>query len=192
MAPDVPTPDETSPLLGPAAARHANGANGKGQHISNGPGGHAEGLAPDALPPTTRAISPARRLTILTLIFSMSITIAIGGCMVDTAQYQLIEEMICDQRPENGKKTQLLHGYQMKNPCDPGEVMWKLTSLYGWLSTVTSIPGLLVSVPYGMLADRHGRALVMGLSSLGLFLMQVWVTIVCECWDRSDLTRRQR
>lgn len=181
MPPDTSRPDETSPLLGPTATRHADSSTHSNVSRSNDHhAGHGEGLAPGELPPTTRAISPARRLTILTLIFSVAITVAIGGCMVDTAQYQLIEEMICDQIQEHSNGTQFLPGNQTENPCDAGQVMWKLTSLYGWLSTVTSIPGLLVSVPYGMLADRYGRTLVMGLSSLGLFLMQVWVTVVCE------------
>lgn len=40
------------------------------------------------------------------------------------------------------------------------------------------LPGLVLAVPYGMLADHHGRRLVAGLCVVGFILRDMWYFVV--------------
>lgn len=53
-------------------------------------------------------------------------------------------------------------------------------------SLTVTIPGILVALPYGMLADRRGRKPVLGLCILGMILSQlIWIAIAWNHtrWD---------
>ncbi|KAJ5503320.1 MFS multidrug transporter [Penicillium fimorum] len=63
--------------------------------------------------------------------------------------------------------------------CKITPVQNELALLNGWRETFDMIPGLLVSVPYGALADRIGRKKVLVLALIGCLFSDIWVAIVC-------------
>lgn len=56
--------------------------------------------------------------------------------------------------------------------CKDTEVQSKLSTLQGWMMPFALVPGLLTAMPYGAMADKHGRRLVLRLAISGLLISQ--------------------
>ncbi|THZ13080.1 hypothetical protein D6C91_08075 [Aureobasidium pullulans] len=68
--------------------------------------------------------------------------------------------------------------------CKIGEVQEQLSLLKAWLgSTLEGAVGLLLVIPYGMLAEVKGGRFVAGLNLIGYALSSVWILIVSFCWN---------
>ncbi|KAJ5938157.1 MFS general substrate transporter [Penicillium verhagenii] len=63
--------------------------------------------------------------------------------------------------------------------CKSEPVQVELALVNGWKETADIVPGILLSVPYGILADRWGRKPVLLLGILGSLLGEIWVRVVC-------------
>ncbi|KAK4227516.1 major facilitator superfamily domain-containing protein [Podospora fimiseda] len=65
------------------------------------------------------------------------------------------------------------------NPiCKSADVQGRLAMIRAWGYTFDALPGILLSVPYGMLSDKWGRKPVMLLSLLGIILGQIFTYFV--------------
>ncbi|OQD60699.1 hypothetical protein PENPOL_c021G03643 [Penicillium polonicum] len=63
--------------------------------------------------------------------------------------------------------------------CKIEPIQSELALINGWKDTFETIPGLLVSIPFGSLADRIGRKKVLMLALVGCLLSDTWVATVC-------------
>ncbi|KAF5720124.1 major facilitator superfamily transporter [Fusarium mundagurra] len=64
--------------------------------------------------------------------------------------------------------------------CKVNEIQSALAKMRGILGMIEGIPGLMLAIPYGVLADSKGRRLVTGLSLLGFVLRDIWAfTVLC-------------
>ncbi|KAF4504262.1 hypothetical protein G6O67_008435 [Ophiocordyceps sinensis] len=63
--------------------------------------------------------------------------------------------------------------------CKDRDVQSELSTLRGWELTFGLIPGLLTAIPYGIIADRYGRKVVLSLSLFGITLVQAVDIIIC-------------
>ncbi|KAH6623941.1 MFS multidrug transporter [Chaetomium tenue] len=63
--------------------------------------------------------------------------------------------------------------------CKIEPVQSELAIINGWKETFDTIPGLIVSVPYGALANRIGRGKVLMLALLGCVFSETWLATVC-------------
>lgn len=182
--------DERAPLLGPDHRSGGHDANG---HHDSANALQAQTAESHTLPPTTLPIAPARRLGIIFLLFSLSMTLAITGVLATTATMQALEDIICRQVHGPGFP---LPGRDKPSgdddPCKDDVVLGKLTILLGWDGLFTLLPGLLLSVPYGAAADRYGRVPIFGLVILGVTLKAGWVALVCECIPGLLVFRKMR
>ena len=64
------------------------------------------------------------------------------------------------------------------NFCKVDSVQDKLAMILGWQYTFDSIPAILLAVPYGYLADKHGRKYITVLSMMGYALSWVWTLFI--------------
>jgi len=55
--------------------------------------------------------------------------------------------------------------------------------IFGWQDTFDAIPGLLLAVPLGSLADRIGRKWIFVGCLMGVQLNCVWILLIC--WMRT-------
>ncbi|KAL2867573.1 MFS transporter [Aspergillus lucknowensis] len=62
--------------------------------------------------------------------------------------------------------------------CKIEPVQSELARINGWKRTFTMIPGLVLSIPYGALADRIGRSKVLSLALCGVLLNECWTAVV--------------
>lgn len=61
--------------------------------------------------------------------------------------------------------------------CKVTQIQSSLARMRGYLGMLEMIPGLLLAVPYGILADVSGRRLVIGLCLLGCVLRDCWTFV---------------
>lgn len=117
--------------------------------------------------------------TIVLLLLSVMIfVIMVSTNFLVIPQQRIYEDIIC-RRYYDGLNTTQGH-ISLSESID--EKMCKLDAMQQELATVTGvsqsldcIPGLLFSFPYGMLADKWGRKIILGLAMSG-FLMQLVFT----------------
>ncbi|KAK1756769.1 major facilitator superfamily domain-containing protein [Echria macrotheca] len=169
--------DETAPLLAPSRHPIHHDANGHNSHDHGSNPLQAQTAESHSLPPATRPTAPARRVVIIAVLFSLAVVLAISSSVLTTAMMQALEDIICRR----------LGADKLSFDCKDDAVMGELTILTGWDAVFALIPGLLLSVPYGAMADRYGRVPVLGLVMLGLTLGAVWVSIVCYMDGTLDL-----
>ncbi|OOF96619.1 hypothetical protein ASPCADRAFT_129694 [Aspergillus carbonarius ITEM 5010] len=64
--------------------------------------------------------------------------------------------------------------------CKIDAIQKEVAVLRGWLGLAQALPGLLLAIPYGLLAQRYGRKLVAALGISGEILAGLWIWIACH------------
>ena len=140
---------EQTPLLRSGAARHA---------------------PPEETPHSQRHPKFVRVAIIIVIAVFI---VMIGDYMTRAPLVRLLEDVICRSYYESSEPSGLDFDLSLPIPEGKCKLPWiqsELAMLRGWDSIVSCIPGLLLSVPYGVLADKHGRKLVLVLTLVGNFL----------------------
>ena len=63
--------------------------------------------------------------------------------------------------------------------CKVDEVQQKMAMIFGWQDMFDALPGILLAVPIGTLADRIGRKWVFTANLMGLQLSSAWILMIC-------------
>lgn len=100
--------------------------------------------------------------------------IAFGAFAFQVALTQQVERLTCKSFVEAAQ----LNG--TGDPCKSVEVQKEVAYVLGINNMMDAIPGLLVAVPYGALADTRGRRFVLVLGYFGLALDLLWQVVVCK------------
>ncbi|KAK6002392.1 hypothetical protein QM012_002030 [Aureobasidium pullulans] len=163
---------ETTPLLGQGTAPQDGTTNKDGQsHMSS------------------RAI-----------LVIMGILILVVQCADQFSEAPLtrtFESIYCYQYWEREDPTKVLIPRSAVGPgalggveeqwCKVAEVQGKVAMLKGTQQFLDCIPGLILSIPVGILADRWGRRLIMVIGLCGFPLRLMWQLFVCWFWQSFDL-----
>jgi hypothetical protein len=64
--------------------------------------------------------------------------------------------------------------------CKTDVVQSQLAMLRAYLSVLNSVAGILVALPFGILADIKGRRPVAALSSISITLSKSWIILACK------------
>ena len=99
---------------------------------------------------------------------------SLGSAIITVPSTRMIEEAVCQRY--YGAETILA-----EHLCKSDGVQSDLTYLLGAMSSFSSLPGLLLTVPYGILAENLDRRLILlvnSLSSVVAMLYQVWVCTI--------------
>jgi MFS family permease len=140
---------------------------------------------------TKQTIERKRLALRVSLICIVSILlIEIGEFMAQAPSARIIEDILCRayfssapiSAPNLGieSETNLPFGSIPEENCKNDVIQGKMAMLKGWDQMFSCIPGLIVAVPYGVLADRVGRRTVLFLALMGLTVGMAWATMVCE------------
>lgn len=100
--------------------------------------------------------------------------IAFGAFAFTVALTQQIERLTCKSYVEAA------HFNGTTDPCKSVEVQKEVAYVLGINNMMDAIPGLLVAIPYGALADTRGRRFVLVLGYFGLALDLLWQVVVCK------------
>ncbi|RFU28514.1 hypothetical protein B7463_g7814, partial [Scytalidium lignicola] len=109
---------------------------------------------------------------IVFIIASMIFLLAFGGTLMAIPGVRIYEDILCHEYYDKleGYHDVTLSGKIDEKLCKGEEVQSRLNSMLGGLAVLNSIPGLLMAMPYGLLADRIGRKKVFALSATGIIL----------------------
>ncbi|CAI6301629.1 unnamed protein product [Periconia digitata] len=128
-------------------------------------------------PPTEKREKPW--IFLVGLLFFMVAVIDIGDYMSDAPKTRVFESNICLDYYRTNDPSQIgPDGYVPEKLCKIDEVQQKLAMIFGWQDTFDAIPGMLLAVPFGALADKWGRKWILATSLVGLQLKASWVLLI--------------
>jgi MFS family permease len=70
-------------------------------------------------------------------------------------------------------------GWSLGRDCNVEPVQNGLATLIGWQQLFDYLPGILLGIFYGIIADRYGRRPVLALALTGLTVGIAWTQVVC-------------
>ncbi|KAE9362765.1 MFS general substrate transporter [Stipitochalara longipes BDJ] len=125
---------------------------------------------------------------VATICIALAFFIEIGDYMLRAPLMRIFEGIICRSYYESITPS----GKELSIPipeekCKIPFVQSELAMLKGWEMTFSCIPGILAAVPFGMVADRYGRKLVLLLALLGVILCLLWTMVVIYYEEILDL-----
>lgn len=126
-----------------------------------------------ARPTKDEAAIASRKLLVLLIASILVLTADFGNYLSIAPQTQVFERIIC----RNYYPT--LNAGPDETICKSEPVQSELALVNGWKDMFDMIPGILLSLPYGVLSDRWGRKPVLLLGLFGAWLAEVWIRMVC-------------
>ncbi|KAL1869217.1 hypothetical protein Plec18167_007883 [Paecilomyces lecythidis] len=123
------------------------------------------------------ATSRSQKLTVMIAASTLILAMDFGFYLTAAPQMQIFEDIVCrNYLAALGKQADITIA---KDTCKSEPVQSELALVNGWKETSDVLPGILLSVPYGVLADHWGRKPVLLLGILGTLLGEIWVRVVC-------------
>jgi MFS family permease len=110
-------------------------------------------------------------------MLSMLFIEGMGYFMALAPQTRLFEKLVCEQHYSIG--TRASGGPPTEEMCKIPEVQNAVAMLFGFQAFFDGLPGLILAMPYGVLADQIGRKRILVLSMLGQVLGGCWILFIC-------------
>lgn len=108
----------------------------------------------------------AYRRRVIATTFIMVIMVDLAGFFLEAPQTKILEGIICGRHYTAAAQRET-------HDCTAGPVQSELATVTQMLNTFNRLPGLIVAIPFGILADRYGRRPVFLLAILGALLQDV-------------------
>jgi hypothetical protein len=122
--------------------------------------------------------------TITLLIILTCITFDIGDYLIKAPRLRLYESIICTEYYQTHNISLPLdipwEGSIPEEYCKLDDIQDELAMIQGWQMGFDSISSILLAVPYGWVADKYGRKLVIVTALGGCILAYVWTLLVVK------------
>ncbi|KAJ5333075.1 uncharacterized protein MYU51_005157 [Penicillium brevicompactum] len=137
--------------------------------------------ATEPLLPHATSARKSKKVVVFIVCAVLLLAVDFGFYMSNAPQLAVFEDIICRNYKETLHRTgdALTPSLVEGNPCKSEAVQGELALVIGYKDTFDVLPGLLLSLPYGVLSDRYGRRPFLYLGLLGIVLGEVWVRLVC-------------
>lgn len=107
---------------------------------------------------------------VITTTFIMVILVDLAGFFQEAPQTKILEGIICSRHYASANTGE--------PDCTASPVQSELATVTQLLNTFNGLPGLIVAIPFGIVADKYSRRLVLLLAILGSLLQDVLSKIV--------------
>lgn len=121
------------------------------------------------------------KLYVLTFLFSTAFQV------LAPAQTKIYEMIYCCQHRLEPDQSSCAFRTFPEHLCKTSQIQQEVSTLKGWLEFFDNIPGLVLTIPFGVWADRRGRRKLLLLSITLLAVQQVWITGVTMFADTLPL-----
>ncbi|KAF4506574.1 hypothetical protein G6O67_006643 [Ophiocordyceps sinensis] len=119
----------------------------------------------------------ADRYLPVAIIFLMLIIDGLGFAVALAPQTRLFEDIVCRQYYSRNAGDAL--GLAREDGCKISAVQDVVAQLFGWQTFFDGIPGLVLAMYFGVLADTRGRSAVLFWSMAGQLLGMSWLLMIC-------------
>ncbi|KAL5348619.1 hypothetical protein ACLOAV_006036 [Pseudogymnoascus australis] len=121
---------------------------------------------------------------IIALLTGVMFLVNFGAFMMTMPQFRIFEDIICHHYYDNlsGPSHLSLDTPIDESHCKVDPVQAELATVVAGLFVASSVPSLLLSMPYGILADHIGRKPVFILSVIGIELTELLNLVICWWW----------
>lgn len=141
---------------------------------------HGHGPPPDT--PTIRHHHKThpKFFIVLLIVISSIFFVSIGDNMNQAPWMRIQEDIVCRAYYRSTFPNELKYSLDPipEGWCKVPDVQAKLAMLRGWGHTFSCIPSIFTAVPYGVIADKYGRKIVMFLCLMGICLIVAWAEFV--------------
>ena len=140
-----------------------------------------QGPTSPPLDPVAEQRARKLRFRVTLLIALLIVAVDLPSVLAGTSMVRILESIYCQQHYEEVDPSKI--GADGKIPeqlCKVEEVQKQLSSLRGWMSFWSHLPGLFLAVPFGMLADKYGRKWLFVMNIVAMQGRSTWSYIVCE------------
>jgi MFS family permease len=118
-------------------------------------------------------------LVVFVILLSLSF-ISIGDNMNRAPWMRIQEDIVCRSYYKSTFPNEFENPLEPipEDRCKVPDVQARLAMLRGWDQTFSCIPSIITAVPYGVMADKYGRKVVLILSLFGICLSLGWAEFV--------------
>lgn len=121
-------------------------------------------------------------LLLVILVFLLMAIVDMGAFMAEPPKTRVFEANLCVRYYEEKDPSKIrADGTVDETLCKVNEVQQKMAMIFGWQDMFDAIPGILLAVPFGTLADKWGRKWIFVASAMGLQLGSAWILMICRC-----------
>ena len=140
----------------------------------------AQTFQPSFIPSALRAKSPR---TILLLLFTTVFILSFGAYLMAIPSVRVFEDIICHHYYENlGVDVTGPDGNIRESLCKVDEIQERLNLLIAVLQFLSAGTGLILTIPYGIVADKIGAKFVFILSILGTVSAGIYNFTILYFW----------
>ncbi|KAF2743274.1 MFS general substrate transporter [Sporormia fimetaria CBS 119925] len=134
----------------------------------------------DAPLPPPELLKKKPWIVLCVLIFLLVAIIDIGAFLAEAPKTRVYEANLCVRYYEKHDRSVIRKdGTVPEKLCKVNEIQQDMAMIVGWQGLFESIPSIILAVPFGTLADKHGRKWVFVASLVGLQLNSAWVLMIC-------------
>ncbi|KAF2279648.1 MFS general substrate transporter [Westerdykella ornata] len=114
------------------------------------------------------------------LLFLLVSIVDVGAFLAEAPRTRVYEANLCLRYYEEHDPTKIGPGGTIPEElCKQDTIQQKMAMIFGWQDLFDAIPGILLAVPFGTLADKRGRKWVFIASLMGLELSMAWTLFIC-------------
>jgi hypothetical protein len=140
------------------------------------------------------ALQPKKRKPWILLCALLSLLVSIvdiGAFLAEAPKTRVFEANLCVRYYQEVDPSKISgNGTVPEELCKEDKIQQQMAMIFGWQDLFDAIPGILLAVPYGTLADRYGRKWIFAMSLLGLQLNCAWVLVICAYMFKDTPARR--
>lgn len=119
-------------------------------------------------------------ILLVCLAFLLIAIIDVGSFLAEAPKTRVFEANLCLRYYETHDPSKIGEdGTVPEGQCKIDEVQEGMAMIFGWQDMFDAIPGLVLAVPFGALADKWGRKWIFAASLMGLQFNSAWILLIC-------------